>query len=156
MPTYLLTWNPKRWTWQDFLAARHKTVSGAPYDIEWRCGNGNVQLGDRVFMMRQGTRGRGIFAAGYAMGTPVVRPHYDGRRERCTFIPVRLEEILAVETDPVITPERLDEPDLSAGNWGTRQSGIRLPDDVAATLEALWTAALDPLRRLGLYGRKSS
>lgn len=139
MATYLLTWNPDEWPWQTLpqeLAAFH---AGTTITRKWICRNRAAGLGDRVFLLRQGVEPRGIFAAGHGASAVFDDAHHDpakaARGERAPYIEVTLDALFG---EPIVERARLLEPDLCAGNWRTRRSGILLPQDVAARLEIVW------------------
>ena len=51
VPTYLVTWNPKKFNWVDFDSCYEEGL----YIGNWSCGNTKrIQAGDRIFMIRQG------------------------------------------------------------------------------------------------------
>src|SRR4051812_1432251 len=65
--TYLLTWNPNNWPWDDLEFVAGKTAEGRHVDDRWSCGNTKrIRAGDRLFLLRQGVEPRGIMAAGWA------------------------------------------------------------------------------------------
>jgi hypothetical protein len=67
MNTYLLTWNPTKsptdgpWLEQ----GGRDLAAGKPFVGRWRTGNNKgIQIGNRVFMLRQGTDRPGIIGSG--------------------------------------------------------------------------------------------
>src|SRR5262249_44145999 len=79
MPTYLMTWNPRRWPWPDLDEQLQRFEDGARVRDWWSCGNTRkIGAGDRLFSLRQGqSPPRGIFASGWATGVPKEGPHWD-------------------------------------------------------------------------------
>jgi hypothetical protein len=60
-------WNPDKFVWGGgYLDAVEQTAQGIGVVGDWSTGNrtGGVTRGDRVFLLRQGTQGRGIIASG--------------------------------------------------------------------------------------------
>ena len=78
MATYLLTWNPSRWTWesleQDLAAFRTEGVVRR----EWSCGNRrHVVAGDRFLLLKQGPdQPKGIIGAGRILGEVRQGTHF--------------------------------------------------------------------------------
>ena len=49
--TYLLTWNPNNWPWDNLEDAVRVTAEGRPVDDRWSCGNTKrIRVGDRLFL----------------------------------------------------------------------------------------------------------
>jgi hypothetical protein len=66
MSTFLLTWNPAKWTWANLAEASEQTTAANPYLDYWSCGNARrIGRGDRVFLLKQGREPRGILAPGW-------------------------------------------------------------------------------------------
>lgn len=65
MAAYLLTWNPKR-TPFDVLPNWSKEVKKSKTkEFRWSCGRRQqIQVGDRVFLIRLGKKPKSIFASG--------------------------------------------------------------------------------------------
>jgi hypothetical protein len=66
--TYLLTWNPNSWHWDNLEVQVRATAEGRQIDDRWSCGNTKqIRVGDRLFLLRQGVEPRGSWQ-------PVGRP----------------------------------------------------------------------------------
>ena len=60
MATYIMTWNPSRWHWDDdaFENAVRSTEGGRLASEKWSCGNTRrILAGDRVFLLRRAANG---------------------------------------------------------------------------------------------------
>jgi 5-methylcytosine-specific restriction enzyme A len=140
--TYLLTWNPRNWPWDDLERMVGLTAEGRSLDDDWSCGNTKrIRPGDRLFLLRQGEEPRGIMAAGWANSMTYEGPHWDeARRERgdtALRVDVRFERILNPEVDEILSLDKLQTGPLASVNWATPASGIQIrqgTDD----LERLW------------------
>ena len=124
MPTFLLTWNPAVW-------------DGEITDpSDWSCGNNKrIKAGDRLFLIRQGAEPRGMVASGKSLSD--VFEDDEGTRRVRMGIDILLEaetEEIYPRSELVRLNEGLDEP----MNWSAQISGTRIPDAVAARLEAGW------------------
>ena len=85
MPAYLLTWDPGRWlkTEEEWLEdiVRLETLGSEEFarakEPYWSMGTNfrQIQLHDRLFLYRQRSEPRGIFASGYATSEPFTAPH---------------------------------------------------------------------------------
>lgn len=68
MKTYLLTWNPEKSDWkkrEDYKKSVDGTQNGKIVFNDWSCGNTKtIQLGDRVFLLRQGKKNPEMIGSG--------------------------------------------------------------------------------------------
>ena len=66
MKTYLLTWNPNKWDWDNLEdeISNHKEKGYS--DSRWSCRNKSIKKGDRVFLIRLGEEPKGIIASGFS------------------------------------------------------------------------------------------
>ncbi len=133
MPAYLLAWNPEYEPWKKLVAAHGIGTSSRVN--EWRTLNRHIHDGDRVFIVKVGQAPRGLFAAGYAAAPPrfkVTRRDGDG-----WYVPIRLSKVADPNSPPIPHPDLLSIS--SAFQWTPRGSGIRIPDGIATSLEAVWS-----------------
>ena len=143
MPAYWLTYVPKEespdrgWPLSDLRALidRVEADPDAPASTEWwRIANSNAQVGERVYVFKQGTKSpRGIIGVGEIIGRPelvstptdpVMRPRANIRFQKLVdptdgFL-LRLAEVVDFVPQSIIAAQ---------------SSGTRVPDDVAAELE---------------------
>ena len=145
MATYLLTWNPKRTSWDDPEWSLEAHVfyfqNHGECPITWSCGNRKqMDKDDRVWFIRQGENPRGLFARGM-----VVTPPYEGNfleepTKTGLFVDCQIDWIVNPETDSdqIIPRRRLDDPPFNSVHWDTQRSGISIPDEVARALLQEW------------------
>lgn len=136
MPTtFILTWNPSRWNWDDYESAMEQVGRGDPYEISWSTGNTkSIHEGDRLFMLRQHVD-RGLIAAGHAGSDCFQDGHWDGSGRMANYVRFEIDQLLSTESRLPI--ERLlEETDFTWNDMPA--SGMSLPTAVAATLERLW------------------
>lgn len=152
MHTYLLTWNPARWPWNELAEASQRTADGMPYSDYWSTGNTKkIAKGDRVFLLKQGESPRGIIAAGWVTSEKVYEaPHYDELRAAQGDIALRadveFERILNPTDNPPLPVEQISDGPLADVSWHIPASGTEMPDAAAKELEGLWAgyvAAID-------------
>ena len=135
MAAYLLTWNPRRFhTWDELTWLDEEKHS------DWSCGSRlSMEVGSRVYLFKQGSAPRGIVASGRTTSDVFQRKHWDptraSKREKANYVDVRFDVVLLDEAFPAHEIKT-----LSAINWRTQMSGIRIPDEVAGELERRWAA----------------
>jgi len=55
MATYLPTWNPRKWDWNDLQEHLDSLAQGKVVQTRWSCGaRKRIEVGARVFLHRQG------------------------------------------------------------------------------------------------------
>ena len=146
MKTWLFTWNPNNWTWDDGFYGYNELRSDISQVgcamTKWSCGvNKSICPGDRIFLIRLGTASRGIVASGYAE-TPVFEgTHWDAEKARqgktCRRIYIRFDKILNVDAGECLPYEQLRAID-PAYHWSPQASGVLIPTETANNLEYLW------------------
>jgi 5-methylcytosine-specific restriction protein A len=141
--TYLLTWNSLRWPWPEMPQEARRVAAGEIVTSRWGCGrNKHIQPGDRLFMLKQGTEPRGIFASGTAVSHPFAAPHWD---EEKAALGVHTNYV-KLQCDTLLIPEELILPrDLLKGHpilgrqyWDTQVSGTAVKQAVLVELEKIW------------------
>jgi 5-methylcytosine-specific restriction protein A len=152
MATYILTWNPRRWTWTEdkYNSMVERTRKGEPVKERSSCGNTKrIARGDRLFLLRQ-TVDRGLVGAGRCIKRPHLDSHWDKARknEEALYVGLEFDTLLPIAS-------RLSIEDLIAANgdfhWNNLlASGIQIPDQFAGALESLW---LGHLAQIGWQGR---
>lgn len=148
MNTWLLTWNPKRWAWDDSINGYNELIEdvgqiGYAY-LKWTCGkNKSIREGDRIFLIRLGKEPRGIIASGYAASDVFEGTHWDverrtiGRKARRIY--VKFDTIKDFSSDDILAYEMLKEIDQNF-NWSSQASGINIPNEIAQKIENVWGA----------------
>ena len=150
--TYLFAWNPKRFEWEaqeDRIRAIRETGAA---DDRWTCGHAkNIPPGSRFFLIRLRHEPRGIVGSGVTLDEVREGPHWDEERasegETTNFVDVRFDALSRV---PLIRRTELDEPPFGGFKWDAQMSGIRIPTELAESLEREWQ------RRLEAGGRGES
>lgn len=146
MKTWLITWNPLRWSWDDkysgYLEMKNQiSQTGLSYRT-WSCGcNKSIQKGDRIFLIRLGVEPRGIIASGYAATGVFEGPHWDQEKEaagiKCRRIFIEFDKIQDPIHDDMIIMDRLKEIS-SLYRWSSQASGIEIPSHISEELEEIW------------------
>ena len=147
MATYLLTWNPERWAWTELAKTASRVREEGSAIRRWSCGNTRkIEVGDRVFLLRQGVEPRGIMASGTVIGSPYEADHWDPSSSKpALYVDVTFDSLLDPDRDDVLPRELLDEPPFYGMHWNAQSSGTTIPANVAAALEAAWSELLHGL-----------
>jgi 5-methylcytosine-specific restriction protein A len=144
--TYLLTWNPKRFGWDDL----HEDIGALQTEGfllgRWSCGvTRRIAEADRLFLIRLGIEPRGIMASGWALGAPFEDEHWhphprpDGRI--ALYVEVCFDAILDPETQ-ILSLETIRERVDRRMNWTPQASGVSIPEQAAVRLEKEWERVL--------------
>ena len=141
MRAWLLTWNPLR------IDAAHAgllapTPEGEASD--WTLGGRrHVEAGDRLYLMRLGPEPdlvtvRGIVAVGTSLARPVQGPHWDYLKLAAGYASWRVPcvwERVQPYGAPLLRQMRLRNA-FPGVCFSPQASGMRLPEDVAAWIDA--------------------
>lgn len=143
MNTYLLTWNPLRWHWDDLAVSSAETLAGRGVLASWSCGNTKkIQAGDRIFLMRVAKDPKGIIASGWVTTAPHLRLHWDVDKAaagiNCLGVDGEWERLLNPAIDAPLGIRVLQNGKLGDFNWTPQSSGIQIPDEIAIELEKKW------------------
>ncbi len=137
MSTYLLTWNPTRWNWENFARDCQSVKRGAAAQSRWSCGNSrSIAPGSRFFLIRLGSHPKGIIGTGQIVSPPFEDVHWDSARrkrgESCWFVQIEFE---VLTQDPMIGWDDLQQPGLKGFPWGSQSSGILIRSPYLEQLE---------------------
>jgi len=142
LATYLITWNPNNWQWEDLPATAEKVWRGERVRDTWTAASRKIRPGDRLFLLRQGVEPRGITATATALSEVRIGPHFDPERaakgDTRPFVEIEWDVVLIPEESRVLPRSRLDANDMAGVYWNTQMSGIAIADDVASALEEAW------------------
>ena len=143
MSTYLLTWNPAKWPWEDLTDCIQQIRKTGHYRERWSCGrNRRIVEGDRVFLLRQGLEPRGIVGSGRVVSEVFDDLHWDEAKraagQRVWSVAVDFDTLLDADREPILTRAQLKEGVLGHIHWDPQSSGITVPEEVAKQLEIEW------------------
>ncbi len=152
MPTYILTWNPKRWHWpeEDYTKEVTATKKRRLFPTGWTCGNTTRILpGDRIFLLKQVAE-RGIIQSGYATSEVYEIKHWEKSRRGETALYVEYQSDTLLRAEERLTIERLVKANLGV-HWNRiLASGVSVPEEDALRLEEIWQQHLVKLGRHGV------
>lgn len=154
LATYLLTWNPKNWRWDDLENVIESLSSGKATSISWSCGNTRtIAIGARVFLLRQGVEPKGLVASGWVTRGPFEAPHYDTDRasvgDTAHFIEFAPDIVINCESSAPLDAREFPSTPLRDVNWSTPASGITIPEAAAIELSELWQLHTAHITSLG-------
>jgi len=144
MRSFLMTWNPARWAWDDLEEQLRKLETEGSFEERWSCGNRrDLPVGSRVFLIRLGEEPRGIMGMGVTLTEPEEGPHYEpelaDKGKTAVYVGIRW---YSMDREPRIPFERLTRPPFSGVRWTAQSSGVEIPPEVADALATEWTARL--------------
>lgn len=140
---FLIVWNQKNWKWEDYKVAAELTKQGIPYKEPWSCNTKQIEVGDRVYLLKLGQDPKGILASGIVTSEPYDREHWDEEKRNkgkmCPLVDVSFDVILDYETEELLSQELLKRnfPDQ---HWSPQGSGIVVKQEYVKALEYIWNA----------------
>jgi len=145
MNTYLYTWNPAEWAWEDFGEAEYAVNNEGGYKTRWSCGNRkNIQVGERVVLMRLGVAPKGIVALGYVVSAPYLFEHWNQSKAERGEERLRTDVAFkAISWDPIIGIDALEARFPKNKMWTPESGGVLLPDEAGDWIFS--TIESDPL-----------
>jgi 5-methylcytosine-specific restriction endonuclease McrA len=143
MPTYLLTWNPAQFSWDQPDEEAIALAKGKSLVSRWSCGNSkSIPTGSRIFMLKQGAEGRGILAAGHVVRGTYQDIHWDSDQAAAgietNFVRIRLENPISSDPSDLLDVASITSGALGRAYWGRPASGTVLDARAAEELEIVW------------------
>jgi 5-methylcytosine-specific restriction enzyme A len=140
-PTFILTWNPDRWTWppDEYARAIQVTEAGGTWREDWSVGlrTGGVRPGDQAMLLRQ-RRDRGLVASGVFMSGLDTAEHWDGTGRPTRYGQIKWDTVLEVEDRLPVEQLKLSVPGVT---WDRIQgSGVAVPSSAIRALSELWAS----------------
>jgi len=127
MATYLLTWNPSRFHWDDIEHEAKQLKGGRVVALQWSCGNNrHIEAGDRVFMLKQGRESRGLIASGWVTKGSFKDQHWKdeaGRGSQRAWYVTFEADVLS--STPLIPRSLLDGEPFNEVYWNTQLQAFR-------------------------------
>jgi 5-methylcytosine-specific restriction protein A len=144
MNTYLFTWNPKQWQWEDLGLRANENASGKIISERWSChaNSKRIKMGDRAFLIRLGEEPKGIIASGWTTSEPQLGVHWKKAKaslgEKTHFADCEWERLLNPFIDSPLPISRLQSGKLAAMHWTPQSSGVLIPSGISEDLEHAW------------------
>lgn len=133
---WLLAWNPKNYDWENVeeefsLDTMFKrTGSGGGYYDQWRCMSSKIKCGDLLYVMKLGSKPKGIFVFGYAISDSTV---VDGTR----VVDVLFTKAIDFRTADIISQQTLKER-FPEQQWSPQGAGISIKPEAVRWLIRHW------------------
>lgn len=131
-PTFILTWNPDRFRWEEYENLVRLCKMGIVHHIDWSCRSKQPKEGDRFILLMQGQGHKnGIVAYGDILDAPYDLPFADfGGR----FLEIAVKKMWDYNKDSYIRTEVL-KCKFPEQNFVPQFSGIRVRSSI---LPDLW------------------
>lgn len=148
MPTFLLTWNPDQYDWNDPVKeptaeeTYEKVALNRATMVTWSCSNSKkIRKRDRLFLLKQGSQGRGIVASGYAAGDWYLGEDWRATGSDAHYVDMTIDAMVNPRGHEVLDIGASEIPALAKLSR-RRNSGTEINPGEARALEALWTKHL--------------
>ncbi|HWF44140.1 MAG TPA: hypothetical protein VG537_05830 [Candidatus Kapabacteria bacterium] len=158
MATYLFTWNPATYPFENLENTINRVSKGEEVEDRWSTGvTKKIRKNDRFFLMRLGQEPKGIFASGYVVSdAPFEGEHWASDLKAALYVDIVYDRMVAPEGPLMLSLNRLEEiePQFS---WTPQASGLTLPDGIADAVEDAWAeqnTPRGPQRRYYVIGTK--
>lgn len=139
MPTYLLTWNPKKWQWNHIQKSIAQVETEGFCFETWSVGvTKKICTGDRIFLMKLGEKPRGVSASGWVTSDTYEDKHWGDNSKTALYVDVHFDKIIDPSQESIFSIELLQDKVYSGVNWTPQASGMIIPDDIAENLEKDW------------------
>jgi hypothetical protein len=144
MSSYLLSWNPDKWRWDNLSLESGKVLSGEILEEKWSVTKSNKpSIGDKFYLMKVGKHGRGIIACGIIQSEPYEYAHYDDDKKDATsklkYVRIRFECLVDGNNGNYLATElelqKINEGHIIHQHWTPENSGISIKDEVLSQLE---------------------
>ncbi len=136
--SWLLTWNPDYWKWEDFSKLALQTQNGKSVTERWSCVSSKVNLKDRVYLTLVGCGDdNGIVASGYVTQAPFKAEHWQKPEKTAQYINVEFDKIMDFNTQNYLKINDLNEM-FPLQKWNPQSSGIEIKSEYLEMLEEQW------------------
>lgn len=144
METFLMTWNPENWPWNDIEDCIKKIEENGFYSGRWSLSRNiyKVVKGSRIFIVRLGQHPKGIIgSARVTSDKPYEDDHWLYEGKKAWYVKIDYDTLT---TEPLLTINFLNSNSpfnrfrRGFKSWTPRGSGVRIPPDIAKALESEW------------------
>ena len=138
---WLLTWNPASWDWTNYKAWCKETKLGSKFVEPWTCASKQPAVGDEIFLIKTGSKPRGILAHGYVAKAAYEADHYDPEKAaagvKSNHIDVEYDWIQDFDSEQMLMQDDL-KVKLPDQQWSPMGSGIEIKSSVLPELKKMW------------------
>lgn len=140
--TYLFTWNPSLWKWEDLNKNINEVNNHGITIHKWAvASHKKLKIGDRAFLIKLGKKDKGpkgIMASGYIETESFLGPHWNGVSDDIYYTVIAFDTILDFEKQDLLFLETLRAKISKTYNWTPRNCGIEINNDITKLLEEFW------------------
>ena len=143
MASYLLMWNPRFYSIDQYRAAIKKYSQAGEEILRWACHNTHVKIGDRVYLMvaESGAKAMkyssGICTSGIVVKEPYKDTHWNDPSKQATYIHFKIDKFIDPTTLIAFSKKDLITK-VNDQRWTFMNSGVKIDDYVAEKLELYW------------------
>ncbi|WP_318444193.1 HNH endonuclease [Photobacterium leiognathi] len=142
MSTYLLTWNPNKWGFEEYKNYYLEYKKGRI--LRWSCGTTKkINIGDPVYLLKQGKGSKGIIGSGVVVTEPYKEKHYSIEGKTALYVDVKFEYLSELNHYPISREELDNRPDLFHKIWNSQGSGKTIPEHIVGPLNTLWSSRVE-------------
>ena len=138
---WLLTWNPASWDWTNYKAWCKETKLGSKFVEPWTCASKQPAVGDEIFLIKTGSKPRGILAHGYVAKGAYEADHYDPEKAaagvKSNHIDAEYDWIQDFDSEPMLMQDDL-KVKLPDQQWSPMGSSIEIKSSVLPELKKMW------------------
>jgi hypothetical protein len=154
MQSFLLSWNPDKSAQRDFTGELNLFLAREVVSTNWSVSNSNKpNIGDRFYIIKLGSKGRGIFGAGKITSQPEEKPHYNLEKAKkgktLKFCNIECDMLIDGAKSQLINMDELQEISSftnTSQSWMPENSGVLINVLAAGALEKLWNQRTETLQ----------
>ena len=151
---WLLTWNPASWDWANYKSWCKDTKLGNKLVQPWSCASKQPAVGDEIFLIKTGSKPRGILAHGYVAKGAYEADHYDPKKAaagvKSNHIDAEYDWIQDYDTEPMLMQDDL-KIKLPEQQWSPMGSGIEIKSSVLPELKKMWLELIGKKAEEAIY-----
>lgn len=139
--TWLITWNPANWTWDDYEEWCVDTKKGITHEIGWTCSSKQPAIGVELFLIKTGDKPRRVMVHGHVSKEAYEAPHYDPDKAAAgvtsNHIDVEFDWIQNYEHESMLMQDDLKEK-YPQQQWSPMASEIEIKEPILTMLKEAW------------------
>ena len=138
MASYLLTWNPNAWPWDDLEESVQAVQTQGFAPDRWSVGvTKRILRNDRFYLMQLGAPSRGIVGAGYFVSKPYYDAHWNEvEGDEALYCEIEFNQLVDYNSKYLATQQELDSR-FPNYNWTPMASGTSIPPNIADDLDEI-------------------
>lgn len=119
MTSFIFIWKPKRYHWEHLEEDIKELQESGKVNERWSCGNTkSIEQGDRIYLIKVGTKPKGVIGSGYALTRPFFGRHWNGERRDTLYVDIEFDALLNPEVEEILRIDMLDSANLANNTRG--------------------------------------